>query len=154
MRFTPNAQTVVYVYGSGLSPGIAGTTFVVRNDGSIDVRDGVGDGSSAYTFEDTGFTWAPDRWYKFTQIVDYEDKTWRFFMDDVEYIGPDVLGFRGTPPPMDGINILSEVSGNGTYMDDLRISAIPEPGAIASLACGLAGLLAFASRRRIYWKKR
>ena len=145
MRFTANSQTVLYIYGDEPA-GAEGTTFWVMNDGRIEVRDGVSDAS--YAREDTGFTWVPDEWYKFTQIIDYPNQTWRFFLDDVEYVGPDELGFRGTPTPLDSITILSEISGSGTYIDALRISAIPEPSSLILLATGALGLLACGWRKR------
>ena len=95
--------------------------------------------------------WIPNQWHKFTQLIDYPNKTWRFFMDDIEYIGPDELGFRGNPPmPLDGMNVLSfsgDRGNEGVYMDDLRISAIPEPSSTLMLACGAFTLLGLAWRK-------
>ncbi len=130
----------MYVYGDQLNfaSSTTATSWEAEPDGRILVVDGIGDGSKP--FEDTGFMWVPNQWHKFTQLVDYPNKTWRFFMDDEEYLAPDELGFRGNPPmPLDGINILSastDRGDEGVYMDELRISAIPEPSTLALLVMG------------------
>lgn len=149
MRFSADSRTAVYIFGSDFppfDPSFTATMWHATPDGGISVLDGVGDGSKP--FYDTGFAWVPDQWYKFTQFINYQNASWRFFMDDVEYVAPDTLGFRGTPPPLDGINILSQDSpGSGAYLDDLRIMAIPEPSTLILAAFGLLGLLLFHRRK-------
>lgn len=147
MQFTADSLTAVYICGDDCTELNTAAQFVARQDRRVYVLDGVGDGSKP--LEDTGFRWVPDEWHKFTQIIDYPNKTWRFFMDDVEYLAPDDLGFRGTPAPLYGINILSNVShGTGVYLDHLRITAVPEPSALILLTIGTVGLLAYGWRRR------
>ena len=142
LRFTENSRTVIYLFdGSlgGLPNGAQGPVWAAFPDGSVVVIDGTGDGCFSCPTEDTGFDWTPDRWHKFTTIVDVPENTYRFFMDDVEYLAPDPLGFRGTPSAIDAINYLAEVSGNGTYVDSIRVIPEPATSVLACLAVVLSG---------------
>lgn len=149
MRFTAGSLSALYTYGSEWpsgDPSNVATHWEAHPDGNITVVDGTGSGDGAD--EDTGFSWVPDQWHKFTQIIDYPNQTWRFFMDDVEYAAPDPLGFRGAPPPLDGIHVLSQASaGTGVYLDELRIM-VPEPSTLTLLAMAAIGLLLGGNRLR------
>ncbi|MBI2825227.1 MAG: hypothetical protein HYX69_11130 [Planctomycetia bacterium] len=143
LRFTANSRTVIYQYGDAFGSVFnfgtsGGAQFAAFPDGSILVLDGT-------TNEVAPFTWSPDVWYKFTTISDVPTQTWRFFVNDVEYSAPDPLNFRGTPGYIDGVNYLAEVSGNGTYIDNVRITAIPEPATFTSCLIA-AGALIFGYR--------
>lgn len=157
LRFTADSRTVVYLFDESLgginqidSHGVVWSAFP---DGTVFVTDGIGDSCGICSIEDTGFDWIPDTWHKFTTIVDVPDNTFRFFMDDIEYVAPDPLGFRGIPSQLDSVNYLEEVSGNGAYVDSLRItvpetSAVPEPSTLTLWSLGAITLVGIGWRRR------
>jgi len=101
-----------------------------------------GDGSGSLNYEDTGFTWTADTWYKVSEILDFGSDTWEFFVDNVKYQSPDPLGFRGTPPAMNTVQWF----GAGMYLDAVTI--VPEPSTIVLLFTTAVGLLVCGWRRR------
>ena len=138
VRFTENSRTIFYLENNSHDFINQGPVWHAFPGGEITVNDGVGDGCGTgdCDVEDTGFQWSADTWYKVKLIVDVPDQTYRFFLNDVEYAAPDPLGFRGTPGQINRIRFLAEVSGNGTYIDELRIFGVPEPSALILLGCG------------------
>jgi len=127
VRFSADSGTTGYVFADrfpGTSSMSHASVWLASTDGRISVIDGVGNGSKP--IEDTGFTWEPDRWHTIRQALDVRNRTWRFFFDDVEYVGPDPLGFRGTVTAVNGLDILSHTSGAGTYLDQLQITTADE----------------------------
>lgn len=117
VRFTTNSRTVGYTYGDSNSTGDHATAWRAMPDGTIDVHDG-----SIGSNRDTGFSYVPDQWHRITQLIDVPNQTYRFFFDDTEYLAPELLDFRGTPTHVSGVGFLAEVSGDGTYFDDLVVS--------------------------------
>ncbi len=128
--------------GSGGLVGRIGPSWSASG-GNFYALDGNGRGSTNGEF--SGFTWEPNTWYKVSLIVDPAEQTFEFLVDDQRYDAPDPLGFRGSPASIDHISYLTNTL---LYIDDIRITAVPEPSALAGLAIGAAGLIVLAVRRR------
>jgi len=112
-------------------------------DGKFYAQDGDGAGNAPGEF--SGFTWEPDTWYKVSLIVDPPSRTFEFLVDDRKYIPPDPLGFRGTPSSIDHIRYLTSTP---LYIDDIRVTIVPEPTTMSLAAIGMTGFLGFGRRKR------
>lgn len=110
---------------------IAGSDFLVM--------DGLGDGSGP--FEDTGIQVNPGEWYKVSTLIDQATQTYRFFVDDKEYLAPDPLNFRGGADPgfyIDRVDYLADSEG---WLDGVKITTlVPEPSSIALFGIGMIAI--------------
>jgi VCBS repeat-containing protein len=119
LRFTPNSRTSIVILDGALGcncEASGAAYFRMDSDGLIKVVDGV-------NVESTGITWTPDQWYQVTVQVDVPAKTWRIWLDGDEVITPDTLNFYGNPAQVDAVLYLTEVSGNGAYIDAFQVTA-------------------------------
>lgn len=153
VRVEEGARLVVYsaLQATGDSIDNQGAIWQFMPDHSIRVIDGTGDGCLECGAEVVA-TWAPDTWYRITIDIDLPSQTWDFYLNGVQYISPDPLGFRGTPTSLDRVQYLSEGAG-AVYLDALRIQAritgVPTPDTITLLSSGLVCVsLAWVCRQR------
>lgn len=110
-------------------PGNAGTPEGVAvhwrtENGFSRVMDGNGDGTG--TFENTGFTVKPLQWHKVSTLIDQKTKTYRFFVDNKEYVAPDPLNFRGGSEGGFYINRVDYLADSEAWLDGIRVSSDPE----------------------------
>jgi hypothetical protein len=74
---------------------------------------------------DTGFKCEPGKWYKVTLRIDATKRTWEFFVDDKRFQAPEPLRFRAKAAYLNYINFLVD---GGVYIDDLRVTHLPDAG--------------------------
>ena len=130
----------------GSRPGRGGVGSLIAagwsvRDGRFYVLDG--DGQGGGTMEDTGILLRPMEWQKVATRIYPETKAYEFFVDDQKYDAPDPLDFRGDPGWIDRVDYLAQTDA---WLDAVRVSVIPEPGALGLLAIG--GLTMLCRRRR------
>ena len=117
VRFTEDSRTIIGIYDGDderCCRGKSGPYLGFFPDGSIlALKDG------AWLTAEIG--WEPDRWYQLTTVIDVVNQSWQLFVDGVELLENETLDFRGEPTRLDSINYLSEVSGRGAYVDNVRI---------------------------------
>jgi hypothetical protein len=111
--------------------------------GFFRVMDGNGNGTGV--FENTGFAVNPLQWYKVSTLIDQDAKTYRFFVDDQEYLAPDPLNFRGGSDPGFYIDRVDYLADSEAWLDGVTVTytPVPEPScAVLLLGC----VAAFAGR--------
>ncbi len=126
VRFDAGARLVAYTEQNTDSNGTQGAIWSAFADGQFRAVDGTGDGCFVCPTEVTGFNWEPDTWYQIDMLVDPATQTYDFYVDNVMYVAPDPLGFRGTPTALNRVRYLSEGSGD-VYLDALEISSLTDP---------------------------
>jgi hypothetical protein len=124
--------------GNGGVGTLVGAHWQFHADGHVFAGDGQLNGN--VVFEDTGFTYTPNTWYKVSTIIDVPSQTYRFFFNDVEYLAPDPLNFRGDIHSIDFVDYLAQTD---VYVDN--VSVVPEP--TAALAGSALSLLLLRRRR-------
>jgi hypothetical protein len=144
--FAPGAQLIVYTdQGTTETTPFQAALWGALPNHEFYAVDGTGDAGFP-PGEVTGFTWSPDTWYKVSVDMDMVSQTWTFSVNDVQYVPPDPLGFRGTPSFVNEIRYQSEGSGP-VFVDAVTI--VPEPSSAAIAAIGTIGLLLAFRRRKI-----
>lgn len=136
VSFTEAARLVAYTQqGTAENTALQGAIWQAFPDHHFNVIDGSGDGGFPTPIV-TNFTWQPGVWYKITVHTDVASHTWDFAVNDVPYISPHPLGYRGSPTALNAVRYLSEGSGL-VFLD--AVTVVPEP---SSLVIGLLGGLA------------
>jgi len=93
-------------------------------------------------YEDSGFEVVPNQWHKVSVLIDVPEQTYRFFVDDQEYIGPDPLNFQNGPTSIVGNDYMAK---NNAWVDLVRVS-VPEPSTLILLLTGAVILFAWYRR--------
>jgi hypothetical protein len=144
VRFTEGARLVAYTQQNTTEDTtVQGPIWQAFPDHHFNVIDGIGDGGDPVPTV-TDFTWQSNVWYKITVHANVATQTWDFAVNDVPYISPHPLGYRGTPTALTTVRYLSEGSGL-VFLD--AVTVIPEPSSLVLAAFGLAGLVAWGWRR-------
>jgi Ca2+-binding RTX toxin-like protein len=75
--------------------------------------------------EDTGIPVPIQQWVKVAVRIDMTARTYDFFVNDVQYIAPDPIDFRGNPGVVNQVNFLVE-NAPGGYIDAIQVLG-PDP---------------------------
>ena len=100
----------------------------------------------------SGFSWQPDQWYNFKLDLDYDTKTYDFFIDGVKVNAEPIRFYNEASQAATRLFIARGTNQAGQIIDDVNVRAVPEPTAVALglqvalLAIGLR--LRHPSRRR------
>jgi len=121
----PNSVT----FGDGTA-----TMIQLHGTGSIRTHDGIGDGSLHY--EDTGFTWTPGQWVRFSQEVNVPANTYRVWVDGKPYASPDPLGFRRTSSFVDDVQLYLANQGSGRSVNVDQVRVLTHNPLFSSIATG------------------
>ena len=144
VQFAAGARLVTYTEQAPGGNALQGPIWQAFADGKFYVIDGVEDAGSPPS-QFTGFTWQPGVWYKVDILGDMTTRTWDFFLNDIKYIPPNPLGFRGSPAYIDRVFYQSEGSGS-VFLDAVTI--VPEPSSLVLAAFGFIGLVVWGWRRK------
>jgi Ca2+-binding RTX toxin-like protein len=77
------------------------------------------------TWENTGIVIPIQQWVKVSARLDMTARTFDFLVNDVQYVPPDPLGFRGNPGVMSHVGYLVE-NLPGLYIDAIQVFG-PDP---------------------------
>jgi Ca2+-binding RTX toxin-like protein len=77
-------------------------------------------------WEDTGIPVPVDQWDRLETRIDMTARTYDFFVNGVQYVPPDPIGFRGNPVALNVVSYLIETAV-GIYIDALEVT-LPVPG--------------------------
>lgn len=144
---TPGAsmqgQIVTATPASGEIVSRTAGAFRIDGSGLIRVFD-----AKAGGFVSTSFFTIPYQWNKYSLIVDMNSKSYNFLFNDQLYGSPHPLTLMNPMFYVDGINY--SASGTlTTYVDNIRVTPVPEPST-AVLALLGAGALLYRARRRAF----
>ncbi len=159
----PTRDFIFRAYDNSILPNIFSAIAVqwaINPDFELAVLDGVEDSvETGGTYaEGTGMFLTAGVWHELTTVIDPVSRTWDIFLDGVEFLEPDPLGFRGVPVNIDSIQFLNEIAApEGSFVDAVTINtdlspppppppSVPEPSVSVLTALGLLG---FAARRRM-----
>jgi hypothetical protein len=95
--------------------------FQIMGSGLINVYDPT---SSAYV--STGFHTLPNQWNEYSLVVNSNTDTYSFLFNNQPYNSPHPLDFRNSAFYVDGINLRAEGTLT-SYVDDVTVTAVPEP---------------------------
>ena len=112
----------------------------IESDNSVRVWD---PDFSAYV--PTGFTALPNVWNEISAAVDVNSQTWEFYFNDQKYA--KTLDFRNPHVFVDRVTIGAD-SATRSYVDNVRISIVPEPSTYALALAGFAGVGLVGWRKR------
>lgn len=69
---------------------------------------------------DTGIAVPVQQWFRIETAINFDSKTWEFFVNGVKFTSPTPLDFRGNPGAISTVTYLVE-SAPGIYLDALQI---------------------------------
>lgn len=162
------SRVVLDVWARPLSPvGTTEQSTVGSNAGNIfmTMEDGAGIRATAFRFGVTetsttidfataeqpglwrpsGTAWAPDAWYNLTMDADYTTKTYDFFIDGTQVNADPIPFYDARSANLSQARIFRGSGQAGMIVDDLSVTAVPEPTGMACLL--LAGGAMFLRRR-------
>ncbi|MFC1757753.1 tandem-95 repeat protein [Planctomycetota bacterium] len=117
LRFTDESETVIHLFDGEerCCSEHAGPGFGVFPDRSIQVL-------QDDTWIETGQTWEPDQWHQFSSKVDMRSRTWELLIDGVQVLSDTTLSFVGNPSRIDSINYETGRTGDGVFVDRIRVT--------------------------------
>lgn len=86
------------------------------------------------------------QWYKLTGIIDYNTRTWDFYLNDAPFAS-DLSFYHAAHTGMTNVRFYKGTSNLGMAVDDLTVAAVPEPSSLLALLCGGVGLAGLARRK-------
>lgn len=100
----------------------------------------------------SGFSWQPDQWYNFKLNLDYDTKTYDFFIDGTKVNAAPIRFYNEASQAATRLFVSRGTNQAGQIVDDVNVRAVPEPAAVA-MGLQVALLLVSPSHRRP-WRRR
>jgi hypothetical protein len=91
--------------------------------------------------------WNCDTWYHLTMSVDYLAKSYDFFVDGTKINASPIPFYNAASDNFVQLRIFRGTGQAGMIVDDLAVSAVPEPGGLGSLLAGGTAILLHRRRR-------
>jgi hypothetical protein len=101
----------------------------------------------------SGFSWQPDQWYNFKLNLDYNMKTYDFFIDGAKVNADPIRFYNEASQAATRLFVSRGTNQAGQIIDDVNVRAVPEPTAVV-LGLQVALLAIGSSLRRPSWRRR
>lgn len=101
----------------------------------------------------SGFSWQPDQWYNFKLNLDYDTKTYDFFINGVKVNADPIRFYNEASQSATRLFVSRGTNQAGQIIDDVNVRTVPEPTAVA-LGLQVALLAISSSLCRPSWRRR
>lgn len=78
----------------------------------------------------SGFSWQPDQWYNFKLNLDYDTKTYDFFINGTKVNADPIRFYNEASQAATRLFVARGTNQAGQIIDDVNVRAVPEPTAV------------------------